>query len=166
MALFGRDRKDNQARDLVPPVDLDVPVENPDVVAAVHALVAEPTSVALSAALDRALAGATLLAAAAISEIVTDLTHPGQAVVPEGSEITLHSALTDDDQDLLALFTDWSSLEAFCGEGSRSLVLPGPEAFAIALKQYDGAVINPAGPGVVIPLPPDVLERLVALPRG
>lgn len=159
MALFRREP--SRPEPVVPPVDLDVPVTNPAVVAAVEALVADPVSYALSAALDQALRDAVFLAAGSVSEVVSDRERPGQGVVPAGSELRIHTAETEDGEELLALFTDWPSLEAFCGTGQGSFVLPAAEAFGMALS-YDGAVVNPAGPDCTVPLPPDVLRRLLA----
>jgi hypothetical protein len=148
---------------VVPPVDLNVPVTNPEVIEAVKAYAADPSDVR-GQALDVALRRSVLLAATRISELQPTPGQPGQSTVPVGSTITIATVLDDRDRSLLALFTDWQSLEAQYGPGWDSLVLPAADAFDLALKQHAGAVLNPSGPEVSVPLEHPQLRRILAVP--
>ena len=113
--------------------------------AAVAALVDDPENLEKSAALDEALRAATLLLAGDTHE---EELHPFAAESPDG--------LT-----LLAAFSDETALRAFVQQSCDVAEVPSADVFALGLHAYEGVVLDPAGPEITVPLPQDVLERLL-----
>ena len=64
-------------------------------------------------------------------------------------------------EDWLALFTDWDSLYACCGKDQpwNGMVQPSAQAFDQAGMYSGGAIINPAGPRGVLPMPQGSFAR-------
>jgi hypothetical protein len=128
---------------VTPPVDLDQPVTNPRLVAAIrkHQQVdAEETAVELFEELTQAV-----LLVGVIVDNPPERTGEAEALFREGDRFGIIQVQDDDDQTLLTLFTDHAELQQFTDEANSTLVMPADEAMAFVLEQgYDGLVINPA----------------------
>jgi hypothetical protein len=161
VALFGKKQqvptRPDPSNPLAPPVDLSVPVTNPELVAAM----AEPEQD--TERLLTALVKATFLMAVQHS-------HPdGRPAIENGfmragSVITIWSVRDQDDNDLLTLFTDADALRATTGPtGWGGQIIQAVDALELAAKRHGGhAVINPNGPGPTWELQPYQVERILA----
>ena len=146
---------------VIPPVDLDVPVTNPELVAALVDLARAPRDEDMPRVLD--------LLRSAVLLVATRIDGPGvvDGVMQAGSVMTVYSVLLPDDRPALALVTDWPSLRASCGDGWSALVQAPGEGWRLARGAYaGGAVLNPAGPEVIFPLDPPRIDVLLAPGQG
>jgi hypothetical protein len=146
---------------VTPPVDLNKPVENPDVVAAINAAV-DSESPLLYAALTCALREANYLVPITQEGMITSPTgEGGQMVMHPGSRINVFTCKAPDGGSLLPLFTDWDEIRRWIDVPVSTLVVPANDAFAIASRdEYAGAVVNPGGQAVE--LNKDLLGRLLS----
>lgn len=126
-----------------PPVDLDEPVTNPALVAAIYEhqqTDTEETAVVLLDELKQAvlLVGITL-------EKPPARTADAEVLFKQGDRIGVIQIQDDTDRMLLALFTDHAELQRFTDEANSTLVMPTRQAMEFVLRQgYHGLVINPA----------------------
>lgn len=149
---------------VTPPVDLNKPVENPELVAKLVRSRQSRTREDLQQALQM-LRDATFLMA-------TQFSHPdgGPAIVDgtirKGALIKLHTVLLPDDRSALAVFTDWPSLRAAVGEDPAwsSLVETGEQVFRTGLLPAypGGVVINPSGPEATFAMEPAQIAWMYA----
>lgn len=156
---FGKQRE----KQVTPPVDLDTPVTNPGLLTAMGGLEAGTDQAAIDrliGELNRAVyLVATLLDQASVKE-----RSAGQATLEAGSLIKVLGVSDSDDRSLLPLFTDWDAIRKWTGEPVSSMVMPASQAWEFALAEYQGVVINPAGP--VLELNRDQLEDLLVRSRS
>ena len=138
-------RGDEEAR---PPVDLNKPVENPRLVAALDACADNATDEA-RAALCGELNRATYLAAVLTSQadVKTSESDRGHVVFEKGRTIHILTAAGPDDKQMVLLFTDWSQIRSWTSQNVDALVMPAQEAWSVALMGdvHNGVIINPAG---------------------
>jgi hypothetical protein len=135
----------SQSARVVPPVDLDTPVTNPRLVAAISSFAANRGSEQLNALLTE-LNSAVYLVATILDEANISATDtPGNIVFEAGSLIKVVSTSDADGNGLLPLFTDWDAIQQFTPDPVQTLVMPASDAWAFALDGYDGVVLNPAG---------------------
>jgi hypothetical protein len=160
VALFGKKQQvptqPDPSNPLAPPVDLSVPVTNPELLAALTAPERDVRQ------LLSALLKATFLMAVQYS-------HPDgrpaieQGVMRVGSQITTFGVSDDADNELLTLFTDADALAAAAGPGWGGQVIPAVDALELAAKRYGGrAVINPNGPVATMELTPEQTADLLS----
>lgn len=165
-----RNKKESQPpaeATVTPPVDLDKPVENPELVAQLIRARQSRTQADLQKTLHM-LRNAVFLMA-------TQFSHPdgGPAIadgkVRKGSIIKIHTVLLRDDRSALAVFTDWPSLRAAVGEDPAwsSLVETGEGIFKTALLPATpgGLVINPSGPVATFAMDPEQIAWTLANTR-
>lgn len=146
-----------------PDIDLNKPVENPELVARLRAAGEIPETEDDQRATDRMLLDGIYLLAAQVF-------HPdgGPAVVDgvmrAGTQINLYTVGLPDDRSALVAFTDWPSLHAAVGEGDdwSGLVQKGPDVFSLGSPpDYPGGVvINPFGPKVTLEVGPERIARM------
>jgi hypothetical protein len=127
----------------VPPVDLDQPVTNPRLVAVIRKhqrIGSEATAVELFEELTQAVL---------LVGIVVDKP-PARVAEREvefraGDRFGVVQVQDENEQTLLALFTDHEELHDFTDEANSTLVMPTDQAIAFVLEQdYDGIVVNPS----------------------
>lgn len=128
---------------LAPPVDLNTPVTNPRLVAAMRKhqqIHTNETAVELFAELKVA----NLLVAAVMDKPVGEARR-SDVVIEKGEKIGFIEVRDDSDKRLLALFTDHPSLQQFTTQANSTFVMPTKQAMSFVLDQgfYDGLVINP-----------------------
>lgn len=133
-----------------PPVDLNKPVENPRLVAAIERLLTDQSVQAKDALL------VELNRANFLAVIFTDEMHStppdenGHVTIKEKSLIKVLSTTDSNGNVYLPLFTDWNAIGKYVGEKPEkpisTLVLPAADAWswALAMGSYQGVVINPA----------------------
>lgn len=131
------------ATPLAPPVDLNIPVTNPSLVAAMrkHQVIhSNETASELFAELKKA----NLLVAAIMDKPINEARRSG-VVIEKGEKIGFVEVRDDNNKRLLALFTDHSSLQHFTTEANSTFVMPTKQAMSFVLEQgfYDGLVVNP-----------------------
>ncbi len=146
-----------QPNTVTPPVDIDTPVTNPALTAAMARLGEGGDQAAIEAVL-RELNRAVYLVAILLDEASVTTTSPGQATFNKGSVIKVLNCADSNDRPLLPLFTDWDAIRKWTNTSVSTLVMPADQAWDFALSQYQGAVINPAGP--LLELSRDQLEDL------
>jgi len=141
-----------------PPVDMDMPVTNPALTAAMAGLCEGGDQAAVEAVI-RELNRAVYLVAILLDEASVTTTSPGQAIINKGSMLNVLQCTDSNDRPWLPLFTDWDAIRKWTNNTSVStLVMPSDQAWDFALSQYQGVVINPAGPS--LKLSRDQLEDL------
>jgi hypothetical protein len=158
--MFGFSKKRGGPSAVVPPVDLNKPVENPEVVAAIKAA-ANSDSPLLHAALGCALRDANYLVPIMQEGIIASPAgKDGEMTIHAGSHINVVTCAAPDGGTLLPLFTDWDEIRRWLDVPVSTLVVPAKDAFSIASRdEYAGAVINPGGQAVE--LSKDQLGRLL-----
>lgn len=158
--MFGFSKKRSGQSTIVPPVDLNKPVENPEVVAAINAA-ANSQSPLLYAALTCALRDANyLVPIMQEGMIASPAGEEGQMIVHAGSRLNVFTCAAPDGGTLLPLFTDWDEIRRWIDVPVSTLVVPAKDAFAMASRdEYAGAVVNPGGQAVE--LSKELLGRLL-----
>lgn len=150
------------------PMDLNKPVENPELVAQMIRARASRTREDLHQTLQM-LRDAVFLQA-------TQFSHPDgnpaivDGTIRNGTLIKLHTVLLPDDRSALAVFTDWPSLRAAVGEDPAwsSLVETGEQVFRTGLLPAypGGVVINPSGPEATFAMEPAQIAWMYANTRA
>jgi len=143
---------------VTPPVDLDVPVTNPELLARLVECVRTGTwdQPTMQAQRD------------AVYVLATQISGPGivDGVMQAGTRITLFHVLDDQDRPAVAAFTDWDALRAVLGDDPSwsGMVETGEGVLALAgsAGYVGGVVINPGSPESQFALTPERLERLHA----
>ena len=132
-----------KADDGAPPVELDVPVTNPALVAAIRRHLRtqrNESAAALLAALKR-----SFLLTAVVMEDRPVPAPRGQTLFRKGDRFGVIEVLDESDARLLALFTDQDELRRFTDKANSTLVMPAKDAMAFVLEHhYTGMVVNPA----------------------
>jgi hypothetical protein len=168
MAFLRRNRpKQAEQSSVTPPVDLDRPVENPELVEQLRRSHEPPTEEELRRILQM-LRDAVFL-------IATQMSHPDgrppviDGTMRAGTQINVHGVRLPGDRSALAVYTDWPSLRAAVGEGPdwSSLVQTGEEVFKMGLDpDYPGGVvIDPFGPEVTFAMEPAQISWMYANTR-
>jgi len=134
-----------RAKQVTPPVDLDTPVRNPALLAAMNDVGRAPDASRLDA-LIRELNRGMYLVVTLLDQANVQPQSPGQVTFEKGSLIKVFEVADASDRRLLALFTDWDAIRKWTTEPVSSMVMPAPQAWDFALAKYQGVVINPAGP--------------------
>ena len=128
---------------VVPPVDLNVPVTNPRLVAAILKHQKAQTN-ETAAELFSELKASVFLVAILLDKPPAQ-TSETQALFKKGDKIAIVEVLDNNDNRLLALFTDHSELKRFTNEANSTLVMPAKDAMTFVLeKEFAGLVVNPA----------------------
>lgn len=133
---------------ITPPVDLDRPLENPELKAAIQACFSSPTPEHRRVMAVR-LCRANYLVASLVDEGGLQINpSTGAAHLAGGSKIGFLSIADDAGKRYLPLFTDWDELRAYTSDKVAGMVLPADQAWDMitsAPADYDGVIINPAG---------------------
>ncbi len=149
-------RKERE-KQVVPPVNLDTPVTNPALLAAMSNL-GSGTDPSRLDTLILELNRAVYLVATLLDQASAKERSPGEVTFEKGSLIKMLEVVNSSDHRLLPLFTDWDAIRKWTDESVSSMVMPAEQAWEFALAQYRGVVINPAGP--MLELNRDQLEDL------
>lgn len=126
-----------------PPVDLNKPVENPILVAAIlkHQKVGSNET---ATELFQALKGSVFLVGMITDKPIEN--SGGYASFKKGDHLGLITVIDNSDKSLLGLFTDHAELQNFTNKATSTLVMPAKMALEATLQHgYSGLVINPAG---------------------
>ena len=132
---------------VIPPVDLNKPVENPQLKDA-FASYEKTQDPATQAELARQLNSANFLVTILADEMKTiPAEEKGQVTITEGSIIKLLHCANSDNEMFLPAFTDWQEIRAWTTQDVSTLVMPSDQLWDFAIKgtQWVGVVINPAG---------------------
>ena len=139
--LFGA--RASGAGGVVPPVDLDVPVTNPALVAAIRRHLRTQRNESAAVLLD-VLKQSFLLTAVVMEDRPVPAAR-GQTMFRKGDRFGVIEVLDESDARLLALFTDQDELRRFTNQANSTLVMPANDAMAFVLEHhYTGMVVNPA----------------------
>lgn len=128
-----------------PPVDLDKPVENPALSAALDSYVSNRCA-ETEQELFRQLRSAIFLVPMLGDEMqVKPEPEPGVLTIKKDSVIKIFACADSSGADHLPLFTDWSAIQAWTNEKVSTLVMPASDAWSFVLSQphYAGAFVNP-----------------------
>ena len=143
----------------MPPLDLNQPVANPALTAALDALIQADTPATRQQVAEQ-LEQATYLVAILDNELrSTPGQAPGQVTLQAGSRF---GVLTCDDGEgglVLPVFTDWEAVRSWTDRPVSALVMPAGEAWQFAQAgSYAGVIVNPANQGIF--LAAEVVARL------
>ena len=127
---------------IIPPIDLDVPVTNPKLVAAIGKHQQSQTNETATELFEELKKSVFLVAA--IFQKPPTKTSEGQSILNQGDQIAIVEVYDNNDNRLLALFTDHSELQRFTDKANSTLVMPTNDAMSFVLsKGYAGLVVNP-----------------------
>ncbi|MCG8405817.1 MAG: SseB family protein [Phycisphaerales bacterium] len=130
---------------ITPPVDLDTPVTNPELVKAVDVFAVEQGPEQLEALLT-ALTQAVFLIATLMDEAKFAINKDqGSGTMEKGSRIKILEVEGPNGERVLPLFTDWDEIRKFTDQQVSTLVMPASQAWSFALQNYGAAVVNPGG---------------------
>jgi hypothetical protein len=146
------DKNKKYSEKVVPPVDLNKPVENPECKAAISEFIKSGTKLPQIGFLS-ILNKANYLIAVLIEPTPEK---DSQAIKEEfgtrisfkpGTVLKLLSCTDPEKNNYLAVFTDWEEIKKFTNVPVNTLVMPGKDLWAFALKDnlYKGIIINPSG---------------------
>jgi hypothetical protein len=128
-----------------PPVDLDKPVENPALSAALDGYVSNRCSES-EQELFRQLRSAVFLVPMLADEMkMTPGVEPGVGTIEKDSTIKIFACADGSGAEHLPLFTDWSAIQTWTDRKVSTLVMPALDAWSFVLSQphYAGAFVNP-----------------------
>lgn len=128
-----------------PPVDLDKPVENPALSAALDGYV-DNRCPETEQELFRQLRSAVFLVPMLADDMkMTPGPEPGVGAIEKDSTIKIFACADSSGADHLPLFTDWSAIQAWTDRKVSTLVMPAWDAWSFVLSQphYAGAFVNP-----------------------
>jgi len=145
-----------------PPVDLNKPVTNPALVAAMQRLKRDSSSAAKDAVLVELNRANYLIAIFSDEMHVSKPDSGGKATIEKDSVIKVINTSDVKGNTYLPLFTDWDAIRLFIGKPVDTLVFPAKDAWDWVLRMgnYQGAVINPANDA--LPLSKQQVEYLAA----
>ena len=129
-----------------PPIDINKPVENPALVAAIDRL-ASDYSVAAKDNVLAELNRAVYLVAIFTDEMhTTEPDEKGQVTIQKDSLIKVLNTSDEAGNTYLPLFTDWQAIGLYIDKPVNTLVMPASDAWSWVMNmgEYHGAVINPA----------------------
>ncbi len=132
---------------VVPPVDLNKPVKNPNLVAALAAYAADPSEPS-QRELFRQLNLANFLVPFFDDEFrTTPGSKTGQMTIEKDSLLKIPSCEDRDGKNHLPLFTDWEAIQDWTDQTVSTLVMTASDAWSFVLSHldYEGAFVNPAG---------------------
>ena len=139
--------------------DVDRPVENPALLAAIERLDQDATEEAQKAVWAE-LRRAVFLVPTLAEGMELEPESEGKATLPEGTLIHFLAG-EQDGKSYLMVFTDLKSIRDYTDLAVKAMILPAEEAwdFALGAGSYDGLVINPGGKA--LPLERHQLEAMV-----
>jgi hypothetical protein len=141
--FFKKRSSEPKSAEVKPPVDLNKPVENPALVAALLSF-AQTRTPASQDALTIALRTANFLVAILTDEMHTTPSGEGQTTIQAGSRIKILTCSDESGAVHLPLFTDWQSIRRWTDQPVSTLVMPARQAFEFGLSDnHAGAVVNP-----------------------
>jgi hypothetical protein len=157
--LFGCSKRDEN---VIPPVDLDKPVENPKILTALNNAADSGHADAVHQVTKEVNHANFLIPILADQMATKPGKESGQAVVEKDSRISFLLCADESGGNLLPLFTDWPSIKSWTTQQVSTLVMPSKEAwnFMLSHKEYSGAIVNPAGPS--LKLPRSLIQKLNA----
>ena len=147
-----------------PPVDVQQPVENPELCSALQQFVTSRDARA-EQELAHQLRRAVFLVPMLADELrVADGAEPGSKVLEPGSRVKLISCVDGAGAQHLPLFTDWAAIRAWTEQQVSTFVVPAADAWDMVLgtEQYAGAVVNPGAGEHALPL----TKQTIAYLRG
>ncbi len=149
-------RKESQL--VTPPVDLDVPVTNPALVAAIKCFAESQDEQRLVGLLSELRRSVYLIVVYMDKTAVDKQPDSNQATIKKGSIIGVLEVEGPDGGRSLALFSDWDSIRKFTSDEVSTLVMPAKQAWSFAVEKCGAAVVNPGG--LALPLDRDQVNDL------
>lgn len=145
--LFGTATVASQAvADVAPPIDVNVAVTNPNLVAAMYRLKTDTSNNAKDDLLLELNKSNYLVAIFADEMHVSEPDENGETVIEKDSLIKVLNTSDEQGNMYLPLFTDWDALCKYIDQPVSTLVFPPQDAWhwALEMGEYHGIVINPA----------------------
>lgn len=132
--------------EVTPPIDINKPVENPALVAAIDRLASEQSEAAKNNLLAELNKAVYLVAIFTDEMHTTEPDEHGQVTVKKDSLIKVLNTSDEAGNTYLPLFTDWKAIGQYIDKPVNTLVMPAADAWSWVLNmgEYHGAVINPA----------------------
>lgn len=130
-------------------IDVNKPVENPNLKAAIQKFINERTE-RNALELGRQLNGSVFLIAMNTNEMIMTDNKNGSSVVQKGSVIKILNCFNEKNECFLPIFTDWEEIRLWTKENVGGLMSPSKDTWEFILSQqetYKGIVINPATTG-------------------
>ena len=144
-----------------PPVDLNKPVENPRLVAALGAFEKNQGD-DTRRTLWKELKSAVYLIPVRVDKLATTPSDKsGKMTVTEDSPISFFVSADKAGNPFLPIFTDWQEIAKFTKEPVNTIVMPADDLWGFVLNQksFHGAVLNP-GDKKALPLDRTMIQSL------
>lgn len=141
---------DKQPRENVnkgaPRVDVNTPVTNPGLLAALQKLAVDSSDEAKDVLLSELNRSNYLVAIFTDEMHVSNSDESGKSVIEKDSLIKVLNTSDDHGNAYLPLFTDWEALRKYIDHDVSSLIFPPKDAWnwVLNMGDYHGAVVNPA----------------------
>ncbi|MEM1209437.1 MAG: SseB family protein [Planctomycetota bacterium] len=137
-----------------PPVDLNTPVTNPRLVAAIVRFAKKRGDPELKK-LQIELRRANYLVAATANPDQWEGDREGQKItLKKETQFGILRGSTEDGKPIFFLFTDWDAIRKYYGDKPiNTLVMPAKQAWPFVARDFNYAVINPAGPALPLQRP-------------
>jgi hypothetical protein len=162
------ENKINNSGKVTPPVDLNKPVENPELKKAIEEVITTKATILTLDVLYRLNIANYLVATFNVDDPekfkLTDI--KPQVSFEKNSKIGMFTHKEKDGSKFLIAFTDWEEIRKFTKENVSALVMPGKELCAFILKDESnsGVRINPAGYSLTLSKP--ILKGIAELIDG
>lgn len=130
-------------------LDINTPVENPNLKAAIQKFLQERTE-KNAKELGYQLNHSTFLIAMITDEMITNNNEDGSSVIEKGSKIKILNCFDDKGDCYLPIFTDWEEIRLWTSQNVGGLMSPSKDTWEFTLSQqeiYKGILINPATTG-------------------
>jgi hypothetical protein len=128
-----------------PPVDLNKPVENPNLVAALSKFEKDQSDSSRQRLFNELKTAVYLIPVLTDNLSTTLPDKEGRATVTKDSRISFFVSNDMNGNPYLPVFTDWQEIGKFTQKKVNTLVMPANDLWAFILKQdrFNGAVLNP-----------------------
>lgn len=129
-----------------PPVDLNKPVENPRLLAALAAFEKNQGNETRQTLWKELKSAVYLIPVRADKLATTPPDKSGKMAVTEDSPISFFISADTDGNPFLPVFSDWQEIAKFTKEPVNTIVMPADDLWGFVLNQknFHGAVLNPA----------------------
>jgi hypothetical protein len=143
--FYARQAQPPRSASVQPPVDLNKPVENLALSAALTDYIGNRCPQTEQALVCQLQTAVFLVPMLADQMQVTPGDEPGSSTIEKDSLVKIFACTDRDGANHLPLFTDWSAIRGWTEQPVSTLVMPAQDAWQFVLSQphYAGAFVNP-----------------------
>lgn len=150
--IIGKIRKPKASSVKPNEIDVNKPVENPELVAAIEDYKTNPSDEKLPQ-LYSLINNAIYLALVDMSQVDSEKISENEMVVKKNSVVAFPALTTKDGGNYQPLFTDWKHIYDFTKDKPETMILPAYDAWSFFFRKDNalkGVVINPASDDIIL----------------